>query len=76
MDLLYLVLTTYYRFPKDINMASGFNDVNNNATIDVDPELIGASLIEVLNMTCELLAGDTQDQWNQQISSQRSQRHT
>lgn len=67
---------TYYRFPKDINMASGFNDVNNNTTIDVDPELIGASLIEVLNMTCELLAGDTQDQWNQQISSQRSQRHT
>jgi hypothetical protein len=57
-------------------MASGFNDVNNNTTIDVDPELIGASLIEVLNMTCELLAGDTQDQWNQQISSQRSQRHT
>lgn len=67
---------TYYRFPANINMSTGHNDVNGNPTSNVDPEFTGSSLIEILNLTCELLSSDTADQWNYQTSLQRGQKHT
>ncbi len=66
---------TYYRFPQDIGMSWGSNDVNGNPTVDIDPEFTGSSLIEILNMTCELLSSDTVDQWNLQTSMNRGQKH-
>lgn len=66
---------TYYRFPQNINMDDDFTDVNGNTTVDIDPEFTGSSLIEILNMTCELLASDNTDQWNYQTSNQRTQKH-
>lgn len=70
---IYLV---YYRFPQNINMDDNYTDVNGVTTTDIDPEFTGSSLVEILNMTCELLASDNNDQWNFQTSSQRNQKHS
>lgn len=70
------VILTYYRFPLKINMVDGFNDVNGNLNTDIHPEFTGQSLIEILDWTCELLAGDTQDQWNTQRMMNRAQKNT
>jgi hypothetical protein len=57
-------------------MSDGYNDVNGNATVDVNPEFNGSSLIEILNATCELLAADTADQWRYQTMQQKNIKHT
>lgn len=66
----------YYRTPININMADSFTDVNGNPTEDVDPEFKNSSLIEILNLTCQLLAGDNSDQWNYQTLANLNQTHT
>lgn len=66
----------YYRFPQAINMATGFPDINGDPTIDINPEFTGPSLLEILNLTCQLLSGDTSDQTGFQIFSSRNQQHT
>lgn len=66
----------YYRYPTNINLADGYTDYTGAITVDVNPEFQGSSLIEILNMTCQLLAGDTTDQWNYQTMSQRIQQYT
>jgi hypothetical protein len=66
----------YYRHPLDINMADGNLDVNGNPTVDVDPELNGASLIEVLTLTARNLAGIFENQFQYQINQGRSTQHT
>lgn len=66
----------YYREPQKINMADGYSDINGNATSNVDPELSGSSLIEVLMLTCNLLSADSTDQWNYQTTLNNTQRHT
>ena len=69
------VYLLYYRLPLNINMDDGNNDVNGIPTTDVDPEFNGSSLIEILNMTSELLAADNADQWNLQAMMQRNLKH-
>ena len=66
----------YYRYPLNINMSDGYNDVNGNLTVDINPEFTGSSLIEILNATCELLAADTVDQWRYQTMQQKNIKHT
>lgn len=65
----------YYRQPVKVNMEDGFSDINGITNTNIDSEFEGSSLIEILDVTCELLASDNQDQWNLQTSTQR-QRHT
>jgi hypothetical protein len=67
---------TYYRFPVSINLNTGFPDVNNVPTFNQDPEFTGSSLLEILNLTCQIISGDTSDQWNYQVHTQRNQQHT
>lgn len=66
----------YYRYPRNINMKTAFVDANGNPTVDIDPEFQGSSLVEILNYTCLLLSGDTADQLNIQLFSQKNQQHT
>lgn len=66
----------YYRFPIPINLSTGYNDVNGTATFNQDPEFKGSSLLEILNLTCQLISGDTSDQWGYQVHTQRNQQHT
>jgi hypothetical protein len=66
----------YYRFPVSVNMKTIYPDVDNKLTEDIDPEFTGASLIEILNYTCLLLGGDTSDQMNIQLFTQKNQQHT
>lgn len=66
----------YYRTPIKINMKDGYNDVNNEMTEDIDPEFQNVSLIEILNLTCQILAADNSDQWNYQTLSNLVQSNT
>ena len=66
----------YYRTPVQVNMADGFSDINGNQTEDINPEFKNSSLIEILNLTCQLLAGDNSDQWNYQTLANLNQTHT
>jgi len=70
------VFLVYYRQPIQIGINDGFLDVNGNPRVDQNPEFTQTSLIEILNLTCAILAGDSSDQWNFQVSSQFSQKHT
>lgn len=65
----------YFRNPTDIGLATGFPDINGNPTADVDPEFSGQSLIDILNLTCKILSGDTGDQMNYQIATANQQIH-
>lgn len=66
----------YYRFPIEINMADGYEDINGNPTVDVDSEFKGSSLIEILNMTIQHLAGNINDQFRYQVYGNKIQTHT
>jgi hypothetical protein len=66
----------YYRYPTQINMKTAYPDANNDPTVDIDPEFQVSSLIEILNYTCLLLSGDTADQLNIQLFTQKNQQHT
>ena len=65
----------YYRIPIQVSMASPDPDINGNTQIDIDPEFKNQNLIEILNITAQILAGDTEDQWNYQITSRNKQEH-
>lgn len=66
----------YYRYPVNINMGDGFSDVNGVTTTDVDPEFQGSSLIEILNLTIQHLAGVINDTNRYQVFSNKVQVHT
>lgn len=66
----------YYRVPVQINMDNGFTDVNGQPNTNIDPEFKGSSLLEILNLTAQILSGDNSDQLNYQISTGRNQQHT
>lgn len=66
----------YYRVPRKINMQDGFNDINGVQTENIDPEFKSSSLIEILNLTCQILSSDATDQWNYQTLSNLNQTHT
>lgn len=66
----------YYRLPVNINMADGFDDVNGVPTVNVNPEFTGSSLIEILNLTVQHLAGNINDQLRYQVYSNKAQVHT
>lgn len=67
----------YFRTPVNINMEdNGFADVNGNPTVDINPEFQNSSLIEILNLTCQLLSSDNTDQWNYQTFSSLNQTNT
>lgn len=66
----------YYRYPLNINMDDGFEDINGEATVDVDPEFKGSSLIEILNLTIHHLAGNINDVARYQMFSNKVQAHT
>lgn len=66
----------YFRYPISINMADGYEDVNGNPTTDIDPEFKGSSLIEILNLTVQHLAGSVNDQMRFQVFGNKSQTHT
>lgn len=66
----------YYRYPLNINMKDGFEDVNGHTTEDVNPEFQGSSLIEILNLTIQHLAGSIDDQLRYQVFTNKTQVHT
>lgn len=66
----------YFRYPININMADGFEDVDGNQTVDVDPEFLGSSIIEILNLTVQHLAGAINDTTRYQVFTNKSQVHT
>lgn len=66
----------YYRYPVKVDMSDGFTHLDGSPTQNIDPEFEGSSLMEILNMTTQLLAGDTTDQWNYQTMAQRNQQYT
>ena len=43
------------------------------ALLNYSPEFKGVNLIEILNYTCQILSGDTSDQWNYQVHAQQNQ---
>ena len=67
---------TYFRYPIEINMEDGYPDVNGSPTVNVDPEFKGSSLIEILNLTIQHLAGIINDQNRYTIFSNKVQSHT
>jgi len=66
----------YYRYPININMQDGFDDVNGNPTTNIDPEFQGSSLVEILNLTVQHLAGVTNDGSRYQMFTNKVQSHT
>lgn len=66
----------YFRYPIEINMDDGYPDVNGNPTVNVDPEFKGSSLIEILNMTVQYLAGVIDDPSRYNVFTQKVQTHT
>lgn len=66
----------YYRYPISINMSDGYEDVNGTLTVDVDPEFQGSSLIEILNLTIQHLAGNINDTNRYQVFTNKVQTHT
>jgi hypothetical protein len=57
----------YFRKPTPINMEDGFEDVNGQITIDVNPDSFSeSSIIEILNQTVLLLSSDTGDAFRTQ----------
>lgn len=66
----------YFRYPTSINMADGYEDVNGTPTVDVNPEFKGSSLIEILNLTVQHLAGAVNDQMRFQVFGNKTQTHT
>ena len=70
------VTLVYYRFPIQLGIADGFNNINGVATVNQDPEFPQSQLIEILNIACSILAGDSTDQWNYQTSTANTQKYT
>lgn len=66
----------YYRYPRSINMDDGYDDVNGQPTVDVDPEFQGSSLIEILNLCIQHISGVVNDQLRYQVFTNKSQVHT
>jgi len=66
----------YYRYPLDINMADGYDDINGIPTVDVDPEFQGSSIVEILNMVIHQVAGVVTDQFRYQVFGNKAQAHT
>lgn len=66
----------YLRTPRLINMNTGFPDVNGKATENIDPEFKNSNLIEILNLTINLLASDVSDQFRFQTTNSLVQSHT
>jgi hypothetical protein len=52
----------YFRRPRKINMADGGLDENGNPNVDIDPEFVSSSLLDILNKTVAQLALDNGDQ--------------
>lgn len=65
----------YYRYPVNINMKDGYEDINGELTVDVDPEFKGSSIVEILNMTIQHLAGNINDIARYQMYQNKSQVH-
>jgi hypothetical protein len=66
----------YYRLPLSINMEWGSPDVNGDTPTDVDPELTGSSLYEVLNMTVMALSGAIGNMPAYQIADKQNKEYT
>lgn len=66
----------YYRTPILVNLSTGHTDVNGNPTSNIDPEFQNSSLIEILNLSCRILAGDSGDQVRYQPIGNLIQAHT
>jgi len=70
------VTLVYYRFPKSMNLEDGFTDLADNLTANVDPEIIGSNLYEVLTLTVRDLAAAIGDGNKTQFSASLNQLHT
>jgi len=70
------VLLAYYRHPVQVNMSTGYTDINGEPTVDVDSEFDGSSIREILNITCQMLSGDTANQFGYQIHRAQTNQFT
>lgn len=64
----------YFRRPVQINMADGYTDIDGNLNVNIDPEFVASSLIDILDKTVALLAADSADQFRYQINEGKAQR--
>jgi len=68
---IYLV---YFRYPLDVDIA-GYTKYNGSVSTSIDPEFQGSSLVEILDMTCLLLASDINDQLRYQVMTNKTTKH-
>lgn len=61
---------TYYREPKEISIAGGV-DINNNPTIDIDPELGDLFVEQIINETALDFERNIQNQLGFQLNKER-----
>lgn len=66
----------YYRYPIEINMADGYTNTAGVLNTDVDPEFLGSSIIEILNLTAQTLAGVAGDAERYSVLTNKVQSHT
>jgi hypothetical protein len=66
----------YYRTPLLVNMEDGFNDSNGQPNIDINPEFQNDSLIEILNLTVQILSGDSLNRDVNATSNNLNNRYT
>lgn len=64
----------YFRRPLKINMADGYTDIDGNPNVNIDPEFVASSLIDILEKTVSLLAVDATDQFRYQAVEPKVQR--
>ena len=66
----------YYRTPVQVNMEDGFLGSTGELNTNIDPEFQNSSLIEILNLTTQLLASDTTDNFRLNSSGNLNNRYT
>lgn len=64
----------YFRRPVKINMADGYTDIDGNPNVNIDPEFVASSLLDILEKTVSLLAVDATDQFRYQAVEPKVQR--
>lgn len=68
---IYLV---YFRYPIEVDI-QGYTKYDNTISTNIDPEFQGSSLVEILDMTCLLLASDINDQLRYQAMTNKTTKH-
>lgn len=64
---------TYYKKPVDVNIETGFKDIDGNLMVNVHPEFDDSSVYEILELTVSTLASDIGDSGRYQTALGKAQ---